>query len=65
MCSLVSVVDGANEGSCFTRSIFLVRLYDAALRRQVVHTYCATSDDMRDGRRERERRDVDIVVLVV
>ena len=64
MCSVFSVVDGANEGSCFTRSIFLVLRYDAVLRRHVLQTYCAASDDMRDGRRGCESSEDGIVLVV-
>jgi hypothetical protein len=58
-----SVVDGAKEGSCLTRSIFRVRLCEAVLRRQVRHMCCVKSADTMDGRRECDRRETDIVVM--
>lgn len=60
MWSCVSVLEGANVESAFTRSNFLVRLYVAALRRQVRQTNDAASDEAIDGRKEDEMKDVAI-----
>lgn len=63
MWSCVSVCDGANEGSAFTRSAFRVRREDAALRRQVRHTNAAVSDEKREGLSCRGKNVVAIAVV--
>lgn len=63
MWSCVSVCDGANEGSVFTRNAFRVRLEVAALRRHVRQTNAAESDEKIEGRIRCGRKVVAIVVV--
>ena len=64
MWSVVSVRDGAKDGSLFTRRAFRVRLEVAALRRHVRQTKDDASDDeKREGRSRRGRKVVAIGVV--
>ena len=63
MWSCVAVLEGSNEGSTFTRSAFRVLRNVAALRRQVLQTKPAVSDEKRDGRRCCEMKDVAIAMV--
>lgn len=64
MWSFVSVVAGANEGSCFTRRSFLVLRYEAALRRHVLHTKLAVSAEKREGLADGDRKDMAMEMVV-